>query len=447
MPDLGTLGYWSTIQKIYHDQYRCSGMLFQVLRVEGALTPEIVRKTLYRLQIRHPLLRARFVDDDRYYRFQVAHDDEGVCNEETMEVPLRVVSRGDASQWERIVEDECSRDFDPDSPFLWRTIFLQPESHGDCNELINIFHHSLSDGSSTARFAHDLLSFCSQIAEGTDDVPDRGTLPLLPAAELMVPVISPSGEVPGRAPRNNAPEQRETPWDFEAHKPLNERRPHCLYFQIHEGTMLDLKARCERERTTVSSALMAALLLSAWKKTDKAHHVPFSFAIDLRRYCEPKVTNEHFGCYIMMEQAALNLSEEISFWDLARNCGKELTNRVNSKRNQGFMPKEFHKTLLRLIMQSNLAESETRQQFAGGPCLSNLGVLDLSDEYGPFQLKEIYFGSPHPSGLYSVFLCVVTLHGRLFCALCYTEPLLSRRTAESIADSFVSRLETVSKPD
>jgi len=147
MPDIGTLGYWSTIQKIYHDQYRCSGMLFQVLRVEGALTPGIVRKALCRLQRRHPLLRARFVDDIRYYRFQVAHGDNGECNEETMEVPLRVVSRGGGSHWERIVEDECSRDFYPDSQFLWRTIFLHSENHGDCHELINLFHHSLSDGS------------------------------------------------------------------------------------------------------------------------------------------------------------------------------------------------------------------------------------------------------------------------------------------------------------
>jgi hypothetical protein len=149
----------------------------------------------------------------------------------------------------------------------------------------------------------------------------------------------------------------------------------------------------------------------------------------------------------MMEQAVLDLSERIPFWDLARNCGKELTNRVNVKRNQGFLPRQFHTILLRLIVESNLAESEARQQFVGGPCLSNLGVLDLSEEYGPFQLQEIYFGSPHPSGLYSVFLCVVTLHGRLFCALSYTEPLLSRRTAESISDSFVSLLETACKPD
>jgi len=445
MPDIGRLGYWSTIQKIYHDQYRCSGMLFQILRVQGALTPGTVRKALCRLQRRHPLLRARFVEEDRYYRFQVAHDSHGELDEEMHAVPLRVVIRENSSQWEGMIEDEFSRDFDPDSQFLWRTVFLHSEDHDGCNELINLFHHSLSDGSSTARFAHDFLTFCSRIADGANEVPDSVVLPLLPAAEQMIPEISPPPKPAGRKPRNQPPEQRQTPWDFEAHKPLNERRARNLYFQIHESDMTDLKARCERERTTVSSALMAALLLSALKKTDSAHHVPFSYAIDLRGYCEPEVTNEHFGCYIMMEQADLDLSKGISFWDLARNCGKELTNRLNLKRNQGFLPREFHKTLLRLIVENNLAESETLQQFVAGPCLSNLGVLDLSEQYGPFQLKEIYFGSAHVSGLYALLLTVVTLHGRLFCALSYTEPLLSRRTAESIADAFVSRLETACK--
>ena len=209
--------------------------------------------------------------------------------------------------------------------------------------------------------------------------------------------------------------------------------------------MADLKARCEQERTTVSNAFTAALLLSVFEKTDSTQSVPFTFALDLRGYCEPKVADEHFGCFIMMEQTVLTLDKELSFWDLARSCGEELANRVRGKRDSGFMPREFHKTLLRLIVTGNLAESEEQHQFAGGPCLSNLGVLDLSEEYGPFRLKEIYFSSPNLSALYSVFLCVATLHGGLCCALSYTEPLLSRKTAESIADSFVSRLETACK--
>jgi hypothetical protein len=445
MPDVGTLGYWSTIQKIYHDQYRCSGMTFSVLRVEGPLTPGMVREALHRLQQRHPLLRARFIEEDRYYRFETAGEICGEPDAGPGNVPLRVLKREDDSHWARTLEDEFPRDFDPDTGVLWRTILLQSGDPSDPNELINLIHHSLSDGSSQACFAHDLLLACSRIAEGTDDVAYGEPLPLLPAAERMIPEIPPARRVVDQTSRGNRSKPAETPWDFEDHKPLEERRPRCLFFQISASKMLDLKARCQREGTTVSSALLAALLLSASKKADSAHHVTFSFAIDLRGYCEPIVSNEHFGCFIMMEQAVLNLGATSSFWNLARICGTELTKRVSEKRNQGFMPRDFHKTVLRLLLEGNLAKAEARKQFVGGPCLSNMGILDLPQEYGAFKLKETYFGSPHPSGLYSVFLCVATLHGKLFCALSYTEPLLSTKTAESIADSFVSRLQAASR--
>jgi NRPS condensation-like uncharacterized protein len=261
----------------------------------------------------------------------------------------------------------------------------------------------------------------------------------------MIPEIPPARGVVDQARRGNPPKPTQTPWDFEDHKPLEERRPRCLFFQVHEGKMQDLKGRCERERTTMSSAFMAALLLSTLKKTESAHSVPLSFAIDLRGYCEPKVTSEHFGCYIMMDQAPVDLRKRSSFWSLARICGKELTKRVREKRNQGFLPRDFHKTVLRLLLEGNLAKAEAHKQFVGGPCLSNMGIIDLSQEYGAFKLKETYFGSAHVSGLYALMLTVVTLHGRLYCALSYTEPLLSRRTAESIAASIVSRLAAACK--
>jgi NRPS condensation-like uncharacterized protein len=417
-------------------------MLCQALRVQGALTPEMVRKALYRLQRRHPLLRARFVEDDRYYRFQVAPIGEEGQGGEIPEVPLRVVSRQNGSQWEEIMEDEFSRDFSPESQALWRTIFVHSEDPCDDHELINLFHHSLSDGASTARFAQELLSFCGRIAERADDVMDEVTLPLLPPAEQMVAERSSSSKPGDRSSPNPASERRQKPWAFEAHKPLNERKARSLYFQIDEGNMTNLKARCQDENTTVSSALAAALLLSTCKKTDSVQHVPFSFAMDLRGYCEPELTHEHFGCYIMMEQAVLAMHEGVPFWDLARHCGQELSHRVDVRRKQGFLPKEFHRSFLRSMVEGNMAEADARQVFHGGPCLSNLGVLDLSEAYGPLRLKEIYFGSPHLSGLYSVFLCTAALHGKLFCALHYTEPLLSRDTARSIADAFVAQVET-----
>jgi hypothetical protein len=149
----------------------------------------------------------------------------------------------------------------------------------------------------------------------------------------------------------------------------------------------------------------------------------------------------------MMVQAVLTLSKKLSFWDLARNCGEELIRRVLLGRKQGFMPKEFHKFMLSAMMESNLSEADERQHFPWGPALSDLGILDLSEAYGPFRLKEIYYGTVQASALYKVFLGVATYRGKLFCTLSYAEPLLSRQTANSIADSFVSQLETACRAD
>jgi len=446
MPDIGRLGFWPTICKIYHDKYRCSGMVFQVLRVEGPLTPGMVRKGLSWLQRRHPLLRAHLADDDRYYRFQIAPDKNGEVDGEIPEVPLRVVNRVDDSQWKTIIEDESSRDFDPASQVLWRTIFIHSEDDRHCKELITFFHHCLVDGVSTTRFVHDLLSSCSRIATGSNHVQDVVSLPLLPPAERMLPEISSSRKFIRQDRQKDSPERRQAPWDFELYEPLHERKARSLYFQINEDIMIRLKDRCKREKTTLNSALLLALLLSAFKKVESEHQVCFSFAIDLRTYCEPKITSEHFGCYIMMVQAGLTFSKKLSFWDLARNWSKELIKRVIVSRKQGFMPKEFHKSFLTSLVEGNLSESDEQRHFPWGPALSDLGDLPLLEEYGPYRPREIFHGTVQVSGLYYVFLGVATYRGKLFCTLSYTEPLLSRETATSIAESFVSQLETACKP-
>lgn len=445
MPDMERVGFWSTISKIYHDQYRCSGMIFQILRVQGKLTPEIIRKALSWLQMRHPLLRAHFVEDDHYYRFQVDHYDNRELDEKIAGVPLCVVKRADDAHWLKITEDELCRDFDPESRKLWRMIFLHSENSCHSNEIITFIHHAISDGVSITGFAHELLSFCRQIATGTNHVPDLEVLPLLPAAELMLPEIPPSCKFSSQPPQNHSSEEKQTPWNFQVDQPLNERRARILYFQLDEAIMTQLRACCKRQHTTVNSALIAALLISTFNKTDSIHHVCFSFAINLRTFCEPKVDNEHFGCYIMMEQARITLSQNISFWDLTHNCSKEIEKQIDIRQRQGFLPKKFHKSFLSSMMVTGLSKSNAQQQFSGGPALSNLGVLDLSEKYGPFQLKEIYTGAPQVSGLYMVFLCVSTFREKLFCTLSYTEPLLSREAANSIADSFVSQLEIAGK--
>jgi NRPS condensation-like uncharacterized protein len=415
-------------------------MIFQVLRVEGALTPEIVREAVSVLQRRHPLLRAHIVDDGRYYQVEVAEYGQGTFIEEKPDVPLRVVSRVSDSQWKEIIQDECSRDFDADAHALWRIILLHSENHPQSNEIITLFPHAFSDGMSATHFVHDLLCLCSHV----DNIPAVEALPLLPAAELMLPDLSSSRRFGGRGIGSDSAERKQIPWDFEDYKPLEERKARFLYFQVDEKTMDAFKKRCQREHTTVNGALLAALLMSALKERESTHHICFSFPIDLRRHCEPEVTNEHFGCYIMMVQAILTLSKKNSFWDIARTCSKEIMMQLISKRKQGFLPREFHKPFLSSTIESTLSKQYEQKHFSWGPALSDLGVLDLSEEYGPFRLKEIYQGTVQVAGLYMLLLCVAAFRGKLFCTLSFTEPLISQDTANGIADSFVSQLANAS---
>ncbi len=56
------LGYWPTVQTLYHQGWGGAGTLVQVARVAGPLGPQLLADALAGLVRRHPLLRARIVE-------------------------------------------------------------------------------------------------------------------------------------------------------------------------------------------------------------------------------------------------------------------------------------------------------------------------------------------------------------------------------------------------
>ncbi|MBN2106733.1 MAG: hypothetical protein JW832_04845, partial [Deltaproteobacteria bacterium] len=138
MEESRRLGYWETIQKTFHQQYRCAGMILQVVRIEGGLTGGVLAQALALLQLRHPLLRARFGEDEGRPAFIVAAPDAAAVR-----VPLRVVPMENDGAWQRLGEAEALRDFDGE--FLWRAILLEGAA---CCDIIFLIHHAIADGHS-----------------------------------------------------------------------------------------------------------------------------------------------------------------------------------------------------------------------------------------------------------------------------------------------------------
>jgi len=441
MSDTAHLGFWSTINTIYHDRYRCSGMVVQIAAIEGPLTPGLLRRALFLLQQRHPLLQATIEDDNRYYRF-TRDTYAGKTHEEMLSaIPLRLVRRDSADRWRDVAEKELCRDFDKTCPCLWRVVLLSPEGSGARHELIMVFHHAVADALCGAHCLREILDLCSRCIDGHGPLRNSVPLPLLPAVEKMIPKH-------GAPPHQRSPEAASkpgpSPWRFEQYASLSQRTARLLYREIGPDVMARLKKRAEKEQATINSALTAALLLSTVQTKEGPCTVGFSTAVDLRRYCEPAIAHEHFGCHIMVLQTAPLVDPDGTLWELSRQCGSELAHETALKQRQGFLPKMFTKAFLTTAMTSNLSRADKEHHFPGGPALSNLGALDVPAAYGPFRLEGIYFTTCQLSGLYMLFVSVINFNGKLFCCFSFAEPLISVKTVQAVADRFTALLENAS---
>jgi hypothetical protein len=245
---------------------------------------------------------------------------------------------------------------------------------------------------------------------------------------------------------NNLPKSDLTPWRYMEFKPLEERRAGWIGRVISQETLSGLEKQCNIESVTLNSALTAALLLAASGEGKPEQHLCLTSPLNLRQYCRPQLSDEHFGCYIMMLEGVYTVKPDGTFWELARHCQVVFLQRLISLVKQQFktIPKKFHKAFLISAMAANLARGDKKQQFQGGPVLSYVGPLIFHEDYGPLRLTEWYGGIPHVAGLHQLFLVAGIMHEKLFCGFSYTDPLLSAKAAENIADRFASLLDTAS---
>ncbi|MCP4713846.1 MAG: hypothetical protein GY868_01915 [Deltaproteobacteria bacterium] len=419
-------------------------MAIQIVCLCGPLDPEILRQGLFRLQARHPQLQSTISDAGRYFGFCNEPYRQSTPEQRYGAVPLEVVPRNGDDSWMGATEQELSRDFLKDSHCLWRVVLLYGGVGDACHELIMVFHHAISDGVSTTRFAHELFLFCGG---GVDDDADclSGSLPAsLPWTQPIEQRI-PRQDADGSAGSGDQQKNEVGNLPYEVKAPLAGRKARRLFRRIDPQVMAGLKSGCKKNHMTLNGALTAAILLAAADMQNAAEHIACTSAVNLRTYSQPAVSDDHFGCFIMMLDTVHALKGHLSFWDLAANCGRELKREISLKKSQGFLPSQFHKAFLGGAMHNRIAGAAARSQFAAGPAFSNVGRPVFAESYGPLQLRGIYCTAPQVSGLYPFFLCVISLHGTLHCCYSYAEPLISSIRITALANAFECNLQAAAK--
>lgn len=435
------LGFWSTVNKIYHEKYFCSSMILTVARFSGNMDESLLRQAMLYYQRRHPLLGAAIAEGKRYFHYTTEFYDGADEATRAEKLPLYIHERDHEDRWKELSEAEMNQDFAQDNPYLWRLVWVRNQANpaGD-HEFLLLTHHAIADAGSTTALLHDYLHAVTKLAAG-ESLPELEPLPIMPAPEKL---ISPKNTDDLTEPTHDESQVRHIYYQQEA--PLAQRR-NCTHFvAIDAKTMGNLVAKCKQEGAKVNAALSAALMLASSTDSQADHPIVFSFAASLRPYCDIReVDDSHFGNFVTMLQAhpTYKICEtSADFWELARHVHEETTAVLQYRARTGFFQPKFPVTMLEKALDADLTRATEQKCFLFGAALSNLGRLPYDYACGNFQLNEMYFSNTLIAGHYLLFNSVINLHNQLFCCINFTEPLYSRKDLEALTQKF---LDTVSE--
>jgi NRPS condensation-like uncharacterized protein len=423
------LGLLENLFEILHD---LGGMIdVNVARIEGELTPDILQQALDLLQKLHPMLQVHIVNLEDGNYFQSA---------ETTKIPLQVIDKQSDNQWINIAEEELHKKFPGGTNPLCRVTFIRAPQNKDISisEIVVTFHHAIADGLSCMYFIDKLLSYCQQITDG-EDISEVVTMQILPPIEDMLDSsIINSNNLEVSEEKLN--QEALTPQlIIEAEAPANDRRT-CIVPRIlsQEMTMMLIDS-CKQEQTTVHGALCAAMLFSASQQCPTNYPINLSCSsnVNLRKYCQPEINKKYLACLVSRISENHSLDKNALFWNLARECKSKIHKSIEI----GVPVKLICSDSLRNFnhdVVSKVAEYQMGRDMTVH--VSNLGKINIPENYGKLKLKELYFSAGQQIIGSCFWIGVVTFQGKLFCTFAHVFPLISDKTAEWFANSVMNTL-------
>jgi hypothetical protein len=352
------------------------------IQVLGELDEGQLRQALARVQAKHPLLRCVIEEAAGGPRF--------VLLDQSAPIPLRIVERSGDDDWQTEARREWVAPFDASCEPLVRLVWLRG---GQVNELMLVGHHCICDGHSGINLVRECLSAYDQPEQ------DLGAYDALSAIEDIVPAALLQNRRFQRRVRWKAAILRLTLFLKQRgdSKPPGPRiPPEQMYFHrwnIGNATALALTERCRSEGVTVLAAVSVAFM-QAFRDVRGAQGLSKTFTmVNARRFLPDMRADAMFGLApgVALRTKGLPPPQEMSasdFWARARAIKADLTRRID-RLGAGLYEKlvgleGLHDKYAGLVAFFESAPAVRNLT------LSNLGRLDLPQQYRSFRLERIY---------------------------------------------------------
>ncbi|WP_138505657.1 phthiocerol/phthiodiolone dimycocerosyl transferase family protein [Nostoc sp. PA-18-2419] len=399
-----------------------------ISRINGYIYEETMRQALDMIRCRHPRLNSRIVRYQNSLSFQT---------QETANIPLRFLKVLDNQQWQEVVCEEMNQGIDS-SKGLLRVVLLHLSGNEQISYLITTIHHAIADGLSCIRLHSEILTFCQKIVsnEPNNSVTSLTSLP--PIEELM-----PRWTKGFRGRINSAifllQLSLQEIWNqpktlgFEKYVSIPKRSCNIIHRQLDQELTQKFVDSCKQENTTVHNALCAALMLTVARTIVKGQRkdirVNCISYLDLRRHFKPAISDEHLAVLSSSIMEFYLIKSNSSFWELAR----EVKYKLEASKNHG----DFFKMVLVAKYLINFCCIYPKK-IAATVSVSNIGKINISKNYGKFELEEISFIGSNAffAGIFAIH--VSTFQGKMILNISFSQPSISQVTMEHLVNNFIS---------
>lgn len=405
--------------------------IVNVLHLENAPPPQILRQALKVLQNHHPFLSARLLNEQgKYYIASLI--EPGIL--------FHVLPRWNNDHWTQVAEVELGKRVDISSGPLFRCTYLfdSTNSRGD---IIFSFFHSIADAASVSQLMSELLTTCASFM-------DQRTVTVyeLPPAPTVESRFPPAYQGPelimntlGYASRQFADEifyrlrTRGKRIPSLHKKPVHGR---ILSIQLSEELIESFTQLARKEGVTLNSALNAAMMLAVNRNLYAGQQAPmrtFTFA-DLRPYVKPPLGNDHLACYISMLRYTVSVNGGMDFWELARNLHQKIYSSFKS--GDKFAAAVIAEPLMKMVTRlKSFRMSATALNYNG--VVPVQPIYDRIKVTGLHGFVSVYDLGPEFSAQAQIF------NGQLFWDFMYLDADMSQEEARGIVEEIKSILHTV----
>lgn len=390
-------------------------------KIRGSFTVEKLSEALVWLQLRHSRLRAKIVTD--------ARNQPHFSSENVGHIPLQVIERQGEEQWYLKMAEELLHPLPWNEEPLIRVLLLYSS---DVSNLVITLHHGIADGLSGAYLIRDILQFISEPHSS------REILPNLPPVDEIIPELT--KKMVSKSFENSMEVESILKKTYQKNNQVNTLETYTIglfSWTLSPGETTKLVARTREEKTSVHGALCAAFLLAIAAEIKPGNEIVLRChtPINIRNYLTISV-NENLGEYISRPVTTHRLSQKSNLWDLARE--------VKYKLNQVIQDGTLFDSILQaktLLSNSDQNGENPDSRDIGGMdiAITNLGKLNIKQQFGTLQLEEFYFMATGPQSL-PLLIGVATIEDKM-CLICrYQKSILPNAIAHNIKNTAMEQL-------